>query len=67
MWIVRPEELTLRTGLDFSAMDFKSSMAALVATEVREASWAGVKAAAEATRVARMADFIFDECFEPPI
>ena len=39
-------------------MVFKSSMAALVETEVREASLDGAKAAAEAMRDARIADFI---------
>ncbi len=37
---------TFKTGLDFSAMDFRSSMAAFVATEVR-ADGAGAKAAAD--------------------
>jgi hypothetical protein len=37
---------TFNTGLDLSAMDFRSSMAALVTTEVR-ADGAGAKAAAD--------------------
>ena len=50
--------LTFKTGFDFSAMTFKSSMAPLTAVdEALEALW-GANAAAEPARVANRTAFI---------
>lgn len=50
---------TFNTGLDFSAIDFKSSRAALVATDVR-ADGAGAKAAADPITRERRESFMVD-------
>ena len=50
-------KLTFKTGLDFSAMAFKSSIPAFKAVVLLEEDWA-VKAAAEAAREAKMASFM---------
>jgi hypothetical protein len=49
--------LTFKTGLDFSAMAFKSSIAPLTAVEALEALW-GTKAAAEPARAANRTVFM---------
>ena len=53
------DSLTFKTGLDFSAMDFKSSMAPFTAVEALEALW-GAKAAAEPARVAKRTTFMVE-------
>ena len=50
--------LTFNTGLDFSAMDLRSSIPALTATEVRAEGAAGAKAAAEPIKRERRASFM---------
>ena len=51
--------LTFKTGLDFSAMDLRSSRPALQATEVR-AVGAGAKAAADPAKREIRASFMVD-------
>ena len=55
----RSTELTFKTGLDFSASDLRSSIAAFCATEVR-ATGAGAKAAAEPAKREIRASFMVD-------
>ena len=50
-------DLTFSTGLDLTAMDFRSSMAALAATEVRDEG-DGAKAAADPIRRERRDSFM---------
>ena len=50
-------QLTFKTGLDFSATSFKSSMAPFMAVEALVALW-GAKAAAEAARAAKRIVFM---------
>ena len=53
------EKLTFKTGLDFSAIDLRSSRPALQATEVR-AVGAGAKAAADPAKREIRASFMVD-------
>ena len=53
------ERLTFKTGLDFSAIDLRSSRPALQATEVR-AVGAGAKAAADPAKREIRASFMVD-------
>ena len=50
-------ELTFKTGLDFSAIDLRSSRAAFCATDVRAAG-AGAKAAADPAKIEIRASFM---------
>ena len=51
------QELTFKTGLDFSAIDLRSSRAAFCATDVR-AVGAGAKAAADPAKMEIRASFM---------
>ncbi len=53
-------QVTFKTGLDFSAMDLRSSIAALVATVVRELG-VGAKAVADAIKEEMMASFMVSD------
>ncbi len=56
------DDLTFNTGFDFSAMDLRSSMPALTATEVRadDDGDAGAKAAADPIKRERRESFMVE-------